>query len=263
MSLVSRIWGSSLGKKYIMAVTGCILLLFVVAHMLGNLMVFVSPSVLNEYGNFLQSTPEVLWPTRITLVVCLVLHFVSSAQLTLENRSARGVGYNAYQVVASSWMARTMIISGFIVLFFVVYHLLHFTVETPGVNLTGKDFRSFTYMEGAKERHDIYRMVVMGFNQPVVAIFYIIGVGLLCAHLAHGFSSMFQSVGWRSVYYRKWLERGGKIFAVLLFAGYCSVPLAVLLGWLSISPTTTAGLQTPTEGAPGVQVSQQVSREAR
>ncbi len=73
--------------------------------------------------------------------MCLVLHFVSSAQLTLENRNARGVAYNAYEVVASSWMARTMIISGFIVLFFVVYHLLHFTVETPNVNLTGKDFR--------------------------------------------------------------------------------------------------------------------------
>jgi succinate dehydrogenase / fumarate reductase, cytochrome b subunit len=233
MIFFTRIWRSSLGKKYIMAITGFILLGFVIVHMLGNLMIFIGPDILNEYGNFLQSTPEVLWPTRIILFISLVLHFVSSAQLTLENRSARGVAYNSYQVVASSWMARTMIISGFIVLFFVVYHLLHFTVQTKNVNMTGLDFHTFTYMEGSKERHDVYSMMVKGFQQPVISIFYIIGIGLLCAHLSHGFSSMFQSLGWRNSYYRKSLENLAKVLAIIIFVGYCSVPTAVLLGALN------------------------------
>ena len=149
MSLLIRIWRSSLGKKYIMAVSGCILFLFIVMHMLGNMLIFLGPEHLNQYGNFLQTTPEVLWPMRLMLMLMVILHFTSAAQLTLENRSSRPIPYSHYDVVAASYAARTMIWSGFIVLFFVIYHLLHFTIQSPEVNLTGQDFRAFS-VEGAK-----------------------------------------------------------------------------------------------------------------
>ena len=230
-SLLARVWSSSLGKKYIMALSGVALFGFVVAHMIGNLMVFLGPEGVNAYGHFLQTTPELLWPARIFLLTMLGLHFVSAALLTLENRSSRPVSYVEYDVVASSFAARTMIYSGLIVLFFVLYHILHFTMQVPGVNLTGQDFHTF---KDAKEHHDIYRMIVTGFSHPIVSLAYLVGVGLLCVHLSHGLSSMFQSLGWRKQYYRGFLDKFAVVAAVVIFLGYASIPVAVWVGALKM-----------------------------
>jgi len=227
MNLLTRTWRSSLGKKYIIALTGCALFGFVIAHLVGNLQIFLGPESINRYGQFLQTTPELLWPARIALIILVVLHIVAAVQLSSENKRARAVPYQQYEVVAASYASRTMLMSGLIIAVFVIYHLLHFTVQIPGINFTGKDFR---VLEDAKARHDIYAMMVIGFQQPLVSGFYILGIALLCLHLSHGVSSMFQSMGWKNKYYGQFIDKAAMVVALLIFLGYCSIPVAVLLG---------------------------------
>src|SRR5204863_5907272 len=136
---------------------------------------------------------ELLWPARLSLILLTVLHIVAATQLSAENKRARPLPYNHYEVVAASYASRTMLMSGLIIAAFVIYHLLHFTIQIPGINFTGQDFRT---LEDAKARHDIYGMMVIGFKQPLVSGFYLLGMTLLCLHLSHGVSSMFQSMGW-------------------------------------------------------------------
>src|SRR5215510_5422291 len=116
MSLLNRIFGSSIGKKYIMAVTGCVLFLFVIGHMLGNLQIFLGPETLNRYGHFLQSNPEIIWPARAGLLLMVALHIWSAIKLSAENKAARPVGYaNAPAPVAAGYASRTMLMSGLII----------------------------------------------------------------------------------------------------------------------------------------------------
>jgi succinate dehydrogenase / fumarate reductase cytochrome b subunit len=121
-----------------------------------------------------------------------------------------------------------MLMSGLIVLAFIIYHLLHFTVQTQYINLTGQNFVTFIDPE---KRHDIFKMLVVGFNNGWVSAFYILGMALLCLHLSHGLSSMFQSIGWKNEVYRPWLDKGARALAVLIFLGYTSIPIAILFGF--------------------------------
>src|SRR5688500_11963524 len=107
MNLFSRIWNSSLGKKYIMAITGCALFVFVIGHLIGNLQIFLGPEAINRYGSFLRSTGELLWVARVGLLVMVALHIWSAARLTIENRAARGPGYVEYKPIGSSYASRT------------------------------------------------------------------------------------------------------------------------------------------------------------
>src|SRR5882757_614261 len=143
MNIVSNIFSSSLGKKYIMALTGFVMFLFVLGHLAGNLQIFLGPEAINRYGHFLQSNPELIWPARIVLLLMVGLHIWSAVKLSLENKAARPIGYAEYQPVASSYASRTMLMSGLIVLAFVIYHLLHFTVQAQYVNFTGQNFVDF------------------------------------------------------------------------------------------------------------------------
>src|SRR5437773_1725350 len=193
MNLIKRTFGSSLGKKYIMAITGCVLFIFVVGHMLGNLQIFLGAEAINRYGHFLQSNKEILWPVRLGLLAMVLLHIWSAVKLAAENRAARPIGYADNPTpVAASYASRTMLMSGLIIAAFVVYHLLHFTVQVRSLNFTGKDFHS---MHDAQGRHDVFGMMLAGFAQPLVSGFYILAMGLLCLHLSHGVSATFQSLG--------------------------------------------------------------------
>jgi succinate dehydrogenase / fumarate reductase cytochrome b subunit len=228
MNICTNIFKSSLGKKYIMAVTGVVLFLFVLGHLAGNLQVFLGPEALNRYGHFLQTNPELIWPARLVLLLMLVLHVWSAATLSLENKAARPVAYAEYQPVGSTYASQTMLMSGSVVFVFVLYHLLHFTVQVKYLNLTGQNFVDFTDPE---RRHDIFKMMVVGFNNGWVSAFYILGMALLCLHLSHGASSMFQSLGWKNDAYRPYLDKGARLLALLIFLGYTSIPVAILLGY--------------------------------
>lgn len=227
MNLLTRIWNSSLGKKYAMAITGVALVGFLIAHMLGNLQIFLGPEALNRYGHFLQSTPELVWPLRIGLLAMVVLHIAAAVALTRQNRAARTVSYAHFKVVAASYASRTMFMSGLIIFVFIVYHLLHFTVQLPAINLTGQDFRA---LEDVKQRHDIYQMMVIGYRNPLVSGFYVLGIALLSLHLSHGIRSMFQSLGLSNRAYGRFLNGLAITAAIVIFAGYCSIPAAVLMG---------------------------------
>ena len=228
MNVITNIFGSSLGKKYIMAVTGFVMFLFVIGHLGGNLQVFMGPEAINRYGHFLQSNPELIWPARIVLLLMLVLHVWSAAKLSAENKTARPVAYAQWQPVGSPYASRTMLMSGLIVLIFIIYHLLHFTAQVQYVNLTGKNFVDFMDPE---KRHDIFKMMVVGFENPIVSGFYVLGMALLCLHLSHGVSSMFQSIGWKNKAYGPLLDKASRWLAVLIFLGYSSIPVAILLGY--------------------------------
>lgn len=212
-----------------MALSGAALFLFVIGHLLGNLQIFLGPEKLNAYGSFLQSNVEFIWAARIGLLLMVGLHIWAAIRLSIENKAARPVPYTDTKVVAASYASRTMLMSGQIIFCFIIYHLLHFTVQVPGINFAGRDFRT---LHDLQQRHDVYQMMVLGFRQPLVTLFYLVGMALLALHLSHGVSSMFQSLGWKKKSYGPLLDQGARVIAVLIFLGYSSIPLAVLTGFL-------------------------------
>src|SRR6202000_1101970 len=210
-------WGSTNGKKVVMAVTGAILFLFVIGHLAGNLQIFEGPAKLNAYGDFLHSIGELLCPVRIILLICIGLHITATVQLALRKKRARPIGYSRKQAIASSYASRTMYWSGPIVLAFIIFHLLHLTAGYihPGA----------AYIEG-----DVYHNVVSGFQVWWVSLSYIVAVSLLGLHLRHGLWSMFQSLGIHQPQHTTALKKGALVIAVLIVLGYISIPISVLLG---------------------------------
>jgi succinate dehydrogenase / fumarate reductase, cytochrome b subunit len=211
---------SSLGKKYIMALSGLVLSLFVLGHMLGNLQVFLDPYWINAYGYKLQHLPY-----------------------------ARPEDYQAKATVQASLASRTMIMSGLIILFFLIFHLLHYTVRAvPGhqynhsiVAHNGDEYPAEVLLihEGKPKKdaygepltvHNVHDMMIAGFSYPLISIFYVIGTFLLCMHLSHGVSSMFQSLGLRNEIWRYRLDAFARIYGWVTFLGYASIPLSIWFG---------------------------------
>jgi succinate dehydrogenase / fumarate reductase cytochrome b subunit len=208
---------STTGKKAAMAVSGCILFLFVVAHLIGNLQIYEGPDKLNRYAVFLRAEPALLWAARLVLLAMVVLHIWSAMQLAARNIGARPVGYQKKKATGSSYASRTMYWSGPIILAFVIYHLLDFTFGQVNPH----------YQPG-----NVYGNVVASFQLIPVAGFYIIAMLLLCLHLYHGLWSMFQSLGIAHPRYTPMLRRGAAVVAALIAVGNISIPVAVLSGWV-------------------------------
>lgn len=220
---VLRLWQSSLGKKYIVALTGFLLFGFVIVHMLGNLQIFLGPDALNSYAKALKSNPVLLWGARLGLLAVALLHIVTTIRLTAENRAARPIRYSSGKpAVAASFASRTLIVSGLILLAFIIFHLAHFTL-----GLVDASYLAFRDVEG---RHDVYTMVLEGFSNPLVSLFYIVAVGLLCLHLSHGVSSMFQSLGLRNKALTGGFDKFAKAVAAILFLGNCAIVIAAWAG---------------------------------
>ncbi len=211
----ARFYDSTIGKKVVMAVSGIALFLFVIAHLVGNLQFFEGPEKMNAYGRFLRIEPALLWAARIGLLVMVLAHIWSTIQLALLKQEARPVGYVKKKSIASSYASRTMYWSGPIIAAFVIYHLLDFTFGTlnPG------------YREGA-----VYENVVRSFSNPIVAIFYIIAMAMLCTHLSHGLWSMFQTLGLATPTHTPMIKKLAVVIAIAIFLGFSSIPLAVLIG---------------------------------
>jgi len=254
MSLVRHVFCSSLGKKYIMALTGLVLLGFVTGHLVGNLHVFSPPDEINGYAHFLQGLGPVLWAIRLGLLTILGLHIWAMTQLTLENAQARPVAYDFKHTIQATLASRTMRVTGFVIGAFLLYHLAHFTVGVNGAffqsatfkaNLPevtlGEDFRLFglTLVKSGTIVKDVHTMVVLGFQNVFVSSFYILAVGLLSFHLWHGFESAFQSLGLRTSTWGTCLRCFTRAFVILYFLGNLAIPGAIL-----------AGVVKPSSGAP-------------
>jgi succinate dehydrogenase / fumarate reductase, cytochrome b subunit len=245
MNLAGSLFRSSIGRKILMAVTGLILIAFVVVHLAGNLQVFGSPDLINGYAHYLQTLGPALWVGRIVLLVSVALHIWAATVLTLENRRARGdaARYAVRHTIRATLASRTMRWTGYIVLAFVIYHLAHFTLgaaqkETfkealSRYTMVG-DYHMFGIPVVAKGEVvlDVHSMVILGFQSPLVSIFYIIAVGLLSYHLLHGLDSFCQTIGWRSGKWAGALRKLAIGFSVVYFLGNLAIPGAVLAGKL-------------------------------
>jgi succinate dehydrogenase / fumarate reductase, cytochrome b subunit len=213
---------SSIGKKIIVGVTGVYLIVFITGHMLGNLEIYLGQDHVNAYAQFLQGLGPILWLERAILIAAVVIHIVVTIQLSVENRAARPQKYAHYNYQAAKPSSRTMIYSGLLVLCFVIYHLLQFTFMT-----TNPEYR---HLEDHLHRHDVYRMVILGFQQPVISLFYAAAIFFLAAHLSHGFFSVVQTLGINNQKVSGFVSNGGRWFSWLIFAGYVSIPVSILLG---------------------------------
>ena len=215
---------SSIGRKWIVALTGLAMVGFLVGHLVGNLQVFLPPEHINQYAAFLKSIDELLWVARIGLLVSVVLHVVFTLQLAIENRAARPQKYAKRNSVQARISTRTMALSGSYIFCFIVVHLLHFTAQT-----IHPQYRQWTDDAG---RSDVYRMMIVGFSDPLMSGFYIVGMLLLCAHLSHGIGSIPQSLGFRTKRAATLLTNGGRVLSLALALGFISIPSAVLFAGL-------------------------------
>jgi succinate dehydrogenase / fumarate reductase cytochrome b subunit len=222
---------SSIAKKWIVSLTGLVLVAYVLGHLAGNLQIFLpNKGRINAYGAFLHSLGPILWAIRLFLFACLVIHIVTTIQLAIENRRARPQRYEAARYREATWEGRSMVMSGLIVLCFVIFHILHFTTFT--IRPEFANLRET--LPNGSERHDVYRMVVMAFQQPAASCFYILGMILLCMHLSHGFGSFVQTLGLNTSRLAPWLVNGGRVLAVIICLGYIAIPIAVMTGFLHL-----------------------------
>jgi succinate dehydrogenase / fumarate reductase cytochrome b subunit len=222
---LSRFYASSIGKKILVALTGLILLGFVLGHMIGNLLIFAGPDAINEYGHLLQTALHGggVWIARIGLLAATVVHVVATISLTKANREARQDKYGMQKAQVSTKSSHIMIWSGLTILAFIVYHLLHFTVRV------GNDYGTYKTVLHGETVHDVYRMVIAGFSWAPASIFYLVAMALLSSHLSHGFSSLFQTLGISTDKTEPLFKKAGYAFAGLIFAGNSAIVLAIWL----------------------------------
>jgi succinate dehydrogenase / fumarate reductase cytochrome b subunit len=218
----------SLVKKYLMALTGAVMVGFVFIHMLGNLQMFGGPDAMNGYAHFLHTLPKGLfWGFRIVLLLSLVVHVWMAILIAKENRAARPVGNDRERVVQASWGSRTMGLSGSIILFFIVFHLLQFTTRSLNPEFNTHAFYA-TLADGTSV-YDVYKMVYVSFTNYWYSGIYIVCMALLCLHLSHAVSSMFQSMGWRNRIWRPRLDLFSLAYGWVIFLGFIAVPVGVQL----------------------------------
>lgn len=218
MSWLLKFWGSTVGKKAVMAATGILLVGFLIAHMLGNLQMFLGASTMNRYAAFLKSTGELLWVARLGLLGAAVLHIIAALQLTAINRKARPQGYAKVEPAASTIASRTMRLGGIVLAAFIIFHIGHFTTGTfhPAFSHTG-----------------VYGNVIIGFKSVGVALFYVVAMAALGLHLYHGTWAGFRTLGLKKQSPSP-LQRTIALGVTLaVWAGFTVIPVAVLLGILN------------------------------
>ena len=225
ISGLASLWRSTIGKKYIMAVSGLIWFGYLILHLWGNLKIYAGPSYLNDYGGFLRTVGEpffgfsqLLWVVRIILIPAFILHVWAAIALTTRDTASRPKRYSVRKNLESTIASRTMIYGGLFILLFLIYHLLDFTYGTVNPN----------YIEG-----NIYHNVVASFSLWPVVLFYELAMIAVGFHLFHGIWSTFQTMGWNTSRSTQLVRNVGAAIAVLLTLGNMSIPLAVLTGAVS------------------------------
>ncbi len=233
MRRVISLYRTSVGKKFYMALTGAILIGFLVAHMVGNLKVFMGAEAFDHYAEYLREVgypilPHMagLWIFRIVLLLAVGLHMLSAWQVYMQSRTARGGKYTKEESLHFSYASRTMRWGGVIIAVFVIYHLLHFT--------TGQAHPDF--IAGSA-----YRNVVIGFQNPLVAGFYILALAMVTFHVYHGLWSAFQTVGANHPKYNPYRRPLALVLALALFIGFLTVPVGVLTGAVSLDDQGAGG----------------------
>ena len=252
---------STIGRKILMALTGLVLVLFVLGHMLGNLQIFLGPDVINAYAYKLHHVMPVamLWGIRLFLLACIGVHIWAAISLTLDNRKARPQGYDQNKSVQATYAAKTMRMSGIILLAFIIFHIAHYTARiVPGKEYNEQIADVALVKHGEPVLHNgevvmtfnVNDMMIDGFNVWWVSAFYIIATGLLCMHLTHGVSSMFQTVGLRNQLWRARLDRFARIYGVVVFLGFAVIPVAAMTGILKKTAPAVEAVEVIVEQLP-------------
>ncbi|MEP6858527.1 MAG: succinate dehydrogenase cytochrome b subunit [Gemmatimonadales bacterium] len=217
MGRLRGFYASMVGKKVIMGVTGLIGIGFVILHSLGNLLVFRGPAAINSYSHFLKSTGELLWTLRIVLVVAVILHVIAAVQLTVQSRAARPIEYTRRESQVATIASRTMRWGGVLLLVFIVLHILHFTTGT-------------IKPAGVFSSEDVYANVIASFRIWWVALFYVLAMVFLGLHLFHGAWSSVRSIGVSPPSPQPLHRRVSLVIAILVWAAFTAVPVAVFSG---------------------------------
>lgn len=218
MAWLLKTLNSSIGLKLLMALSGLAMVGFLLGHLSGNLLVFAGPEALNGYAEMLREYPLILFVARAGLVVMVALHIYSAIQLTKRNHQANPVKYQSTHANTASLASRSMAVSGFVVLSFIVYHLAHFTWR-----LTHPEFQQLGPF-------DAYTMLVASFQSLPLALLYIVSVVLIGTHLSHGISSACHTLGLSHKKYTPIIKKGGVALSTLLVLGFASIPVSIMLG---------------------------------
>jgi succinate dehydrogenase / fumarate reductase cytochrome b subunit len=222
ISGLASLWHSTIGKKYVMAITGLIWFGYLIVHLWGNLKIYAGPLFLNDYGGFLRTVGEpffgfsqLLWVARIILIPAFIIHIWAAVQLTTRDNKSRPQRYAVRKNLESTFASRTMIYGGLFILLFVIFHLLDFTFGNANPS----------FQDG-----NIYHNVVASFQRPIVVVFYVLAMIAVGLHLWHGIWSLFQTLGWNSNRANRLIRNFATFAAVLLTLGNISIPIAVLTG---------------------------------
>jgi succinate dehydrogenase / fumarate reductase cytochrome b subunit len=216
MNRVVALWHTSVGKKAVMAVTGIIMVAYLITHVLANLLVFQGPEQINSYSRFLHGTGGALWAARLVLFAAVVLHILAAVQLTARRQAARPVRYaGGREAQVSTFASRSIRWGGGLILVFLVYHILHFTLGTV----------HSSFVEG-----DPYHNVAAGFGSPPVVAFYELAMAAVGLHLYHGIWSSGRSLGLSAPSPRPLRRQLALALALIVWAGFAVIPIAVYAG---------------------------------
>lgn len=218
INMLKSYLGSSVGKKQIVAVTGIALVLFLIAHLAGNLLIYSGPEAYNGYSEKLHHLGALLWVARIGLLASFVLHFTFTALLVIQNKKARSQGYSqSLHPKTRSFAARLMPLSGVILFLYVISHLLDFTLTEPTVNnalVNGVDL-------------GLYGLVVNTFKDPFDSLWYIISMFAVGMHLTHAIQSLFQTFGINNPVYTPFIKKVSVVFGLVIAVAFASIPVYV------------------------------------
>lgn len=219
---------SSIGKKWIVGISGVLLILFVIGHLAGNLTIYIGAygEGINVYAQTLHANTAFLWGARGGLLVVFVVHIFTALLLAIENRRARPHRYAVNAHIQSTIFVRTMVLSGLLVLCFLIFHVLQFAAG----------FNAYSQLIDLQGRHDVAAMIIMSFHNPLVSGFYLLSLIILGLHLSHGISSVFQTFGLNGRKTSPAIKFGAIVLAWVLMAGFASIPVAAVTGCLKVLP---------------------------
>ncbi len=230
-------WGhllrSSIGRKFLVAGSAAFLVLFMAAHTVGNLQIFLGPDQLNHYAWFLHSLPYgLVWVFRALVLVALVVHIGLAAMLHGENQRRRGRGYLTEGYLSTSRAGLSMMITGTGLLLFLIWHVLHFTLQAT---IDYSMLHTYELPGVGVPVTNVYGMLYIAFSNPWMSLMYVVATGLVAVHMSHGVASIFQSFGWRTSRLKPIQERISRGFGLFVFVGLGSIPVAVLAdSWLAL-----------------------------
>lgn len=217
---------STVGRKIIMAVSGLMMLLFVIMHLLGNSSVFAGPAGINVYAAGLHSLGPLVWIFRLIMICMFLLHLFYGIRLTLENNTARPQGYAVKKNMSATFASKNMIWTGSLIGLFLIYHLLHFTFQYINPEISASSNTD------AMGRPDVFMMMVQGFQNLGISALYIVAMVAVVLHLTHGIQSLFQTLGLNNDGTFPVVKKIGTAAAFIVFIGYISIPLIIVAGLL-------------------------------